>query len=70
MVDLDEELQHDGHEAEARCAEDGADEVRVHERVFGCPDEDEIAERDNWDGDFDVGQVELVPVDERGGDRG
>jgi hypothetical protein len=34
------------------------------------PDEDEVAERDDWDGGFQVGEVEFIAVDEGGGDGG
>lgn len=69
--DLNRPLQRDGHEAEARGAEDGGDEVgRDDGAGAGGPDEGEVGEGDDGDEGADEEEVALGAVDDGGGDCG
>lgn len=69
---LDQELDDDREQREGRAAQDGHDDVRPCHAApvagAGHPDEDEVTEADERDGDPDREEVGLGPVDDRGRD--
>lgn len=71
VMRLDEELEHDGDEAETRRSQNRAYHVDVGYRMrLRGPDDDQVPYGQERDGASNVGQIKLVPVDDGRGNGG
>lgn len=70
-MDLDQELQHHGNEAEACGTQNRTDDIYICQRSgLRRPDEDQVAKPNQGHGDFDIREIEFVSVDDWRGDGG